>query len=150
MIEYRPFEPADAEQCRNLVLSYIGDATGLDPARAAKLGEWTVSDPHSDLSAMFCILAVSGSEVIGMGALDGVSIKRMYVSREHRGRGVGRSICEGLEAEAKSRGTKRVHLVAYVNAVAFYEALGYAKVRQRNWDLDGAEVGQTVMTKRLT
>ena len=51
MIEYRQFIPADSEQCRNLVLSYVGDATGLDPARAAKVGGWTVSDPHDDLAA---------------------------------------------------------------------------------------------------
>ena len=149
MIEYRAFKPADAEKCRNLVLSYIGDATGLDPARAAKLGGWMVSEPREDLAEMFCIVAVCGGDVIGMGALDGGSIKRMYVSREYRRRGVGSEICRLLESQARRRGLTSVHLVAYVNAVAFYEALGYKRIRNRDWLLDGATVGQTIMTKDI-
>ena len=151
MIEYRKFSAADIEQCRDLVLSYVGDATALDPERSAKLRTWIERSPRrDDFAHMFCIVAVCEGKVIGMGALDGNNVKRMYVLPKYRGLGVGRSIHERLEAEAERTGVTRVYLMSYANAVKFYEALGYTKTGEKNWYLDGAEVQQTIMTKDLT
>jgi len=149
MCEYRNYQPEDADGCCRLVLDGIADATGLDQPRAAKLGGWIVSERGEDPAAMFCIVALSAGRVIGMGALDGASIKRVYVSRAFRRRGIGSEICRLLESEARRRGLSQLHLVSYVNAVGFWEALGYAKIRNRDWHLDGKTVQQTIMAKRL-
>jgi len=151
MVEYRAFEPADIEQCRNLILSYVSDATGLDTERSAKLRKWIQGSPRrDDFAQMFCIVAVREGKVIGMGALDGNTVKRMYVLRQYRGLGLGRTIHQKLESEAKRRGITRLNLIAYAGGVKFYEALGYTRIGEKNWYLDGEEVQQTVMTKELT
>jgi GNAT superfamily N-acetyltransferase len=151
MTEYRAFRPSDAEQCRNLVLSHVGDATALDPERSGKLRKWIEASPRcDDFARMFCIVAVRKGKVIGMGGLDGSNVKRMYVLREYRGCGVGRTVHEWLEREARRRGLTRLNLMSYINAVEFYEVLGYTKIGEKNWYLDGVEVQQIVMTKDLT
>ena len=52
----------------------------------------------------------------------------MAVDENARGRGYGRRIFEGLEAEAACRGAQKVVLNARDNATEFYAELGYVVV----------------------
>jgi len=52
-------------------------------------------------------------------------IGRIAVVRPHRGNGLGRRVVTFLEDIAKAHGLSRVYLGAQVQAVPFYEKLGY-------------------------
>lgn len=52
--------------------------------------------------------------------------QRVAVSRDARGRGVGRALMAALEDEARRRGLREVVLGAQLSAVPFYLALGYS------------------------
>ena len=52
-------------------------------------------------------------------------IGRIAVVRSHRGKGLGSRIVTFLEARARSWGVQRVYLGAQLQAVPFYEKLGY-------------------------
>ena len=52
-------------------------------------------------------------------------IGRIAVVRSHRGKGLGSRIVTFLEARAESWGLQRVYLGAQLQAVPFYEKLGY-------------------------
>ncbi len=55
----------------------------------------------------------------------GAKAERVAVLKEARGTGAGRAVMEALEAEALSRGFERVTLAAQMQALPFYERLGY-------------------------
>lgn len=53
-------------------------------------------------------------------------IDDLVVGETHRRHGVGRALMNFAEDEARSRGMSRVSLNARPEAIAFYEAIGYA------------------------
>ena len=58
-------------------------------------------------------------------------VKRLYVSKEARGRGIGRRIMSDLEAVARDGGAKRLILQTgdrQPDAVALYEQTGYQRI----------------------
>ena len=93
------------------------------------------SDEVADGRGAFLIASRSGLP-IGCGAvrrLDGqqAEIKRMYVSPEERGRGVGRVLLAALEAEARRLGLSRLVLetgVRQAEAIALYERAGFSRI----------------------
>ena len=80
----------------------------------------------------FFVARMNGAAV-GCGGVamfpDFAEIKRMYVRREVRGRGVADAIIARLEAEASSAGLRVLRLETGANSVAairFYERCGFA------------------------
>lgn len=84
------------------------------------------------------VLASAGSDVIGCGAFrlfdsDTVEIKRMFVRRGSRGRGIARRILETLELEARGRGYTTVVLetgTRQPEAIALYITCGYEPIER--------------------
>lgn len=57
--------------------------------------------------------------------LDNGRIGRVAVLRPFRGRGIGEAVMKTVLERAKTRGMKDVHLAAQVQAMPFYERLGF-------------------------
>jgi N-acetylglutamate synthase-like GNAT family acetyltransferase len=77
------------------------------------------------------------SEIVACGRLQlnnslEAQIRFMAVDTSQQGRGVGKLMIAGLEAEAKRRGASKVILQARENAVAFYQSCGY-KVKEKTF-----------------
>jgi GNAT superfamily N-acetyltransferase len=99
-------------------------------------------------------LAFDGDDAIGtVAALDdetegeGVYIRSMAVSPKAQGRGVGQKLVETVEADARARGEKRLHLyTTFVLPAAqpLYEKNGFVVVREtapEEWhDMGGVEM----------
>lgn len=78
------------------------------------------------------LLAMEGKKVVGCvlfypegdrkGRLD-----QMAVSEEYRGRGFGRKLLLALEQALTKKGFKDLYLYSGVEAVGFYERMGYQK-----------------------
>ncbi len=95
-------------------------------------------DAHEDEATHFLALDKAGKPV-GTARLwvtpDGeAKAQRVAVLEETRGTGVGVAIMEALEAEAKRKGFRALHLAAQVSALSFYERLGYEAEGDRFWD----------------
>lgn len=90
--------------------------------------------------------------VIGFGQLDtgeGV-IEAVYVDPDHARRGVGRAIVSELERAARIAGVATLVLDASLNALPFYEALGYRRECETQHALGhGRSIACVVMSKRL-
>lgn len=56
---------------------------------------------------------------------DQCQIRYMAVEENHRGKGYGKIVLDGLEKRAKERDAKQIVLDARETAVAFYEKAGY-------------------------
>ena len=92
-------------------------------------------DEVADGRGAFLIASRSGVP-IGCGAVRRLDerqaeIKRMYVSPEERGRGVGRVLLAALEAEARRLGLSHLVIetgVRQAEAIALYERAGFSRI----------------------
>jgi putative acetyltransferase len=119
------------------------EAARLIEQLSAELG-WRYGDDGSGAFApadvdvpggVFLIARLDGLPV-GCGALRPMEpgtgeIKRMYVAREVRGRGVARCILDRLEAQARELGYRMLRLetgTRQPEAIRLYESAGYRRV----------------------
>ena len=82
------------------------------------------------------LIASRSGQPMGCGAVRRIDartaeIKRMYVSPEARGGGVGRALLRALEAEARTLGISRLVLetgVRQPEAIALYQRAGFSRI----------------------
>jgi DNA-binding MarR family transcriptional regulator/GNAT superfamily N-acetyltransferase len=124
---------ADAQYCVESYFAELGrrfDA-GFDPARS-------ISADHDELTppAGLLLVATLQTEPVGCGGLklhgaEPAEIKRMWVSPEARGLGLGRRLLAELERKAIAYGAPVVRLETnrtLTEAIALYRAAGYREV----------------------
>ena len=150
MIAYRQFNPDDTEACRELILRCIPEMEGVSSGGHEALAARASHSPLGEtLAAMHCIIAEDDSELVGMGALNSEAIKRMYVSPERRDEGIGQEIYRRLESEARCRGIHHLQLESSMNAVGFYDRMGFLREHEHSWTLGGATITNVIMSKDL-
>ena len=93
------------------------------------------ADEVADGRGAFLIAWRTGKP-IGCGAIRRIEertgeLKRMYVTPEERGRGIGRAILQALEGQARALGISRVVLETGIRqreALALYERAGFVRI----------------------
>jgi DNA-binding MarR family transcriptional regulator/GNAT superfamily N-acetyltransferase len=131
---------ADSDTARHCLREFEREvarrfAGGFDPSLSHPMRAGEFRGRHGTF-----LLAVVDGRPVGCGGLTttspGVgSIKRMWVSREARGLGIGRRLLEALETAARSRGLSVLRLEtndALHEALALYRAAGYSAVTPFN------------------
>ena len=73
------------------------------------------------------VIASLAGEDVGWGSSEGDHISALYVDPSFERRGVGRALLAELEATVTRRGHVLVRLESSLNAVSFYEQLGYVQ-----------------------
>lgn len=84
------------------------------------------------LARRFALVIETGGVIIGFGDIeDDGHLDHLYVHADHQGRGVGRMLVAGLEAEARRRGLGRLFTEASITARPFFERHGYRVLAQQ-------------------
>ena len=137
----RSYTDADADGCCRVVNAAIQDMDGLNnAARAFIRAKNTPAQFDAELRHWFTLIfEADDGRILGVGALDGEEIKRVYVDLLAQGHGVGRALMQALEVEALQRGLRKVAIEASPSAVPFYEQLGYVRLKE-----DGFTRGEAV------
>jgi ribosomal protein S18 acetylase RimI-like enzyme len=128
----RPFSTADQAAVRQLVLAGLQEHFGrLDPNLNPDLDD--IAAHYLAAGHQFWVVELDG-QIVGCGGLVAEDeqtgrIVRVSVSREQRGRGIGRLVVEKLLALGRQRGYRR--LVVETNhdwtaALALYQSCGFA------------------------
>lgn len=88
------------------------------------------------------IVAERDGELLGWGRLDRSDgeVSAVYVHPDHARQGVGSALVAHLEALAREWGFDRLHLWASLNAVPFYESLGFLRLDKRLHETTGGVV----------
>ena len=97
-------------------------------------------------------VAEAAAEPVGYAQLDAGAglVRSIYVVPGHARRGVGRRLADTVLAAARDAGLERVELDSSLNAVPFYEALGFARLGNVEHGLrDGVLLPCVRMTRRL-
>ncbi len=144
MIEFAVVDPAlpEAREATRRYLAELDERfeTGYDAEHAI-----SVSDDDVRLPRGLCLLATLRGEPVAFGLLkfsgEGTThLKRMWVSRDIRGVGLGRRLLATLEAHAAEHGIHTVQLetnFALTEAIALYRASGYVEVPPFNDEPNG-------------
>ena len=124
----------DARSCLRAYFSEIGERFdgGFDPARGVPAIE---DDEMTPPAGLFLVASLHG-EPVGCGGLkfhgdDPAYIKRMWVSPDVRGLGLGRRLLAELETQAARNGLDAVRLETnrvLTEAINMYRAAGYHEV----------------------
>jgi GNAT superfamily N-acetyltransferase len=77
-------------------------------------------------------LAEASGEPVGFALAwpegrNAVKLGDLYVSPQHRGKGLGRALVHAVAKFARSRGSAHVHLTANLEALSFYERLPFGE-----------------------
>ena len=123
-----------APAARELIGALNAELSALYPEPGANHFRLDPEDVEAGRGA-FLIATTSGTPV-GCGAVRRIAettgeVKRMFVLRSHRGRGVGRALLAVLEREARALGLSRLVLETGVRqeaAIALYERAGFTTV----------------------
>lgn len=127
-MKIRKYQPADKEQVIELVSRIFGNIFNGDPAQFKLLKEFDVTQDY----VLFLVTEID-NKIVGTMALkkidDAVArLKRMYVSREYRRRGIGQKMLDLIIKFAKQNGYKKILLHTYPimeNARRFYKRNGF-------------------------
>lgn len=138
-VEIRPVDPEhpDAQRC---LAAYVAELNrrstrGFDPSVGATALPAEVRPP----AGRFFVVYLDG-EAVGCGAVkhhagSPAEIKRMWISPEARGLGIGRRLLEELEACARSGGAQIAHIetsAVLTEALGLYRSSGWVEVPRFN------------------
>jgi ribosomal protein S18 acetylase RimI-like enzyme len=128
---------SDAKWCLEQYFSELDKRFegGFDPSQSI-----SANARELILPAGVMLVAYLSNEPVGCGALkfhnDGIAeLKRMWVSPNVRGRGVGKKLLQALEDSARKAGAKVIHLEtnkSLVEAKELYRRAGYQEVEPFN------------------
>jgi len=134
--EVAPTHP-DARLCFRAYFAELDarSESGFDPDAGIS------AEPHELTPPAGCLLiAYRHDEPVGCGAVkhhpgEPTEIKRMWVSADARGLGLGRRLLTELEAQARAAGARLAHLEtnrSLTEAIALYRSAGYREVAPFN------------------
>ena len=105
------------------VLEHIRRAVFIEEQQIAEKDEWDAEDPGS-----VHVLARLNRDPVGTGRLNAAGkIGRIAVLASRRGHGIGTQILRRLLDEARRLGIREPYLHAQVQAMPFYEKLGFER-----------------------
>ena len=89
--------------------------------------------------------------IAGFVALEPITheLEYIYVHPEFQRSGLGRQLLEVAEQHARDQGIRKLHLVGSLNALGFYEHLGFIEDRRILRDLSGTQVPCALMSKEI-
>ena len=131
----RPASNKDRGEVTRLVYGVLKEY-GLEPdpgATDADLAD--IEQSYFARGGTFLVLEDQDGSIVGAYGLYPIGsqtceLRKMYLHRSHRGKGLGKSLLDGALAEARKLGFKRMTLeTASVlkEAIAFYESYGFVE-----------------------
>jgi putative acetyltransferase len=149
---------ARTEDLQGVAAVHRASILGLCAQRysVVQLSQWTDALRPEGYAALLVrrefLVAEQDGELLGFGVLDlGESlVNATYVSPKVVRRGVGRRLLEAMETIARQQGVARLQLSSTLNAVPFYQSLGYLQQGAGTNRLPtGVELPCIVMAKNL-
>jgi ribosomal protein S18 acetylase RimI-like enzyme len=105
------------------------------------IDEWVAVSPNDEL------VGAAGWSWQLDGEVLSARIRRVWVHPDFAGQGLGRELVTLAEARARSAGAERYVVCASMNAIGFYEKLGFRAIRPDPRIYDGREVPFLFMGK---
>lgn len=150
MMSLRSYRSGDFDEVAALFYETVHSVNLRDYSRA-QVDAWAPGTPDPErwnrsLLENGAIVAVEDGRIVGFGDLDRANfLDRLYVHREHQGRGIATAICDALERRAT--GSIAVH--ASITAKPFFEKRGYRVLKAQQVERLGVLMTNYVMEKPM-
>ncbi|MFW5974072.1 MAG: GNAT family N-acetyltransferase [Natrialbaceae archaeon] len=111
-------------------------------------GDGALSDFRRAIaSERFEILLAERDDPVGYGVLNGNErrVDAVFVHPERHGEGIGSSLVRQFESRARVEGIAELSLLSSLNAVGFYESLGYWETGRKLRTIGGVEIEFALM-----
>jgi GNAT superfamily N-acetyltransferase len=131
----------DVDAVRRLVLAHVEERASMPGIEHMRTDAMRLPGPYVPPRGAIWF-AQAGDDAIGCVALrpitdDTGEVKRMYVDRAWRGRGVGRALLETLIAHARAAGYRQLRLGTIADMTAarsLYHSLGFVPIQRYRAD----------------
>ncbi len=141
-----------SEDCRRLTELFYDTVHSVNARDYApeQLDAWATGQPDLEawdrsLHAHESFVAEENGVIIGFGDIDQSGyLDRLFVDKDHQGRGVATALCDALEAAARA---EHYTTHASITARPFFEKRGYRVVRQQRVERQGVFLTNFVMEK---
>ena len=146
----RKFRPDDARKVSYLVRKTLRDVNSLHYSDSVIKSMSEYYSPKGIVErsrGKTIFIAVEGEKIIGTANVDTNLIGAVFIHPDYMNKGIGSKLMDKCEKHAKKHGIKNIMLKASVNAIEFYEKLGYTRGK-RNYHKKGGETC-TMMKKML-
>jgi len=130
LIAIRKFKDEDALEASDLIRKTLSEENSKFYPNSV------IEYMHDEFSPKFLIelskereffVAIEKSKIIGTITIINDFIGTVFVNPEYHSKGIGTKLMETIENLAKERKIEKLRLQSSINAVDFYEKLGYAK-----------------------
>ncbi len=143
-LELRQYEPCDLDELHALVVHTIRSSYPAHyPPRAVEffVEHHAREKIAADGEAVFIINAVMSGRIVGTATLDRGAVTRVFVAQDLQGSGIGSTLMDRIESEARRLGQSRLVLDASLPAVRFYQSRGYRNCSEKTMDVgEGQEL----------
>lgn len=155
-LRIRNADPDDAAAMLELKRAAIdgieGDLYTDRQLSAWRPGDGALSDFRRAIeSERFEILVAELGAPAGYGVLNGRThrIDAVFVHPDRHGEGIGSSLVRQFESRARVEGITELSLLSSLNAVGFYESLGYWETGRKPRTINGVEIEFALMSAVL-
>ncbi|PVZ15356.1 MULTISPECIES: GNAT family N-acetyltransferase [unclassified Pseudomonas] len=132
-LEIRRALPEDAAPISRIVIAALRRSNSADyPAEVIAQVErnFTPQAVGQRLSTRTVFVASLNGRAVGTASLEGRVVRSVFVDPDCHRQGIGRSLMQAVHAFAANSGVSRLSVPSSITAQGFYEALGYAAVRE--------------------
>lgn len=148
-MKLRKYNTADCAQLAVLFYQTVHSVNARDYTKkqldAWATGEIDLTEWDKSFLEHKTMIAVEHHEIVGFGDMDRSGyLDRLFVHKDHQGKGIASAICDELERTA---GIKTFTTHASITAKPFFERRGYRVVRQQEVVRNGIALRSYVMEK---
>ena len=149
-MQLREYRASDCEQLAALFYQTVHCVNARDYTQA-QLNAWAtgkidLTEWNRSFLEHHTIVAVEENEIVGFGDMDDSGyLDRLFVHKDHQGKGIAAAICEELERSANGG---RVTTHASVTAKEFFLRRGYRIVRKQEVKRHGISLTNYLMEKQ--
>lgn len=149
-MQLREYQASDCEKLAALFYQTVHCVNARDYTEE-QLDAWATGKPdlkqwNSSFLEHHTIVAVEKNEIVGFGDMDASGyLDRLFVHKDHQGKGIAAAICDELERSAAGG---RVTTCASITAKPFFLHRGYRIIRRQEAERNGISLTNYLMEKQ--
>jgi putative acetyltransferase len=102
------------------------------------------------ITTQYFLVAMDDDHLAGFASLENDMLDLLYVRNDVQGLGIGRRLLSGIEGEARKRNIAVLRADVSLTARRFFENVGFIMDAFQTKMIDGVEISNISMYKRLT
>ncbi|WP_242841328.1 GNAT family N-acetyltransferase [Lachnoclostridium phytofermentans] len=149
-IQLRPYQPVDCKEISELFYQTVHHINVKDYSLEQRMvwanGKVNLKEWNDSFLNHYTLVATDGSSILGFSDIDATGyLDRLYIHKDYQGLGIATRLCDALEAQAFTNGSKEITTHASITAKPFFLKRGYQVVKEQQVIRGGVSLTNYVM-----